>query len=147
MQSWLFTGVVSPSMQMFVIMRRSYPQNPHKGRGGALNGDTKNSCKGDHTSSLRVATPFPRQRGEGVATHGLAFCRRSLSPFFLWRGKGAVTRRLPHQLHKWMQPFKRPFYSCGLYSILAFERMQGWSWPCTDTDLLPFLMEIMLIKD
>ena len=87
----------------FVIMRLSYP---HKGRGGALNGDTKNSCEGDHTSSLRVATPSPRQRGEGVATHGLAFYRRSLSPFFLCRWEGAVTRRLPHQVHEWMQQFK-----------------------------------------
>ena len=71
----------------------------------------KNSCEGDHTSSLRVATPSPRQRrealsGEGVATHGLAFYRRSLSPFFLCRGEGAVTHRLPHQVHEWMQQFK-----------------------------------------
>ena len=45
-------------------------------------------------------------RGEGVATHGLAFRRRSFSPFFRCRGEGAVTRRLPHQLHEWLQQFK-----------------------------------------
>ena len=36
-----------------------------------------------------------------------------------------------------------PFYSCGL-GILAFEGTWGWSWPCFDTTLLPFLMEILL---
>ena len=30
--------------------------------------------------------------------------------------------------------------------ILAFEWMWGWGWPCFDTNLFPFLMEIMLKK-
>ena len=40
---------------------------------------------------------------------------------------------------------KRPFYSCGL-SILAFEWKWGWGWPCFYTNLLPFVMDIMLEK-
>ena len=60
----------------FVIMRLSYP---HKGRGGALNGDTKNSCEGDHTSSLCVATPSPRQRGEALSGGGCGYTWASLS--------------------------------------------------------------------
>ena len=40
---------------------------------------------------------------------------------------------------------KRPFYSCGL-GTLAFEWMWGWGWPCFDTNVLPFVMEIMLEK-
>ena len=39
----------------------------------------------------------------------------------------------------------RPFYSCGL-STLAFEWMRGWRWPCFDTNLLCFVMEIVLEK-
>ena len=39
----------------------------------------------------------------------------------------------------------RPFYSCGL-STLAFEWMWGWGWPCFDTNLLCFVMEIVLEK-
>ena len=30
--------------------------------------------------------------------------------------------------------------------ILAFKRMRGWGWRCFDTNLHPFLMEIMLKK-
>ena len=37
----------------------------------------------------------------------------------------------------------RPFYSCGL-STLAFQWMWGSGWPCFDTKLLFFLMEIVL---
>ena len=37
----------------------------------------------------------------------------------------------------------RPFYSC-LLSDLAFEWQQGWSWPCFDTDLTPFVVLIKL---
>ena len=37
----------------------------------------------------------------------------------------------------------RPFYSCAL-SSLAFEWVWGWGWPCFRTNLLCFLMEIML---
>ena len=36
----------------------------------------------------------------------------------------------------------RPFYSCGL-STLAFEWTWGWRWPCFDTNLLCFVMEIV----
>ena len=36
----------------------------------------------------------------------------------------------------------RPFYSCGL-GTLAFEWMWGWRWPCFDTNLLCFVMEIV----
>ena len=64
MQLWLFTGIVSPSMQLFC---HHVTLLPHKGRGGTLNGDTKNSCEGDHTRSLRVAVPSPRQRGEALS--------------------------------------------------------------------------------
>ena len=60
----------------FVIMRHSYP---HKGRGGALNGDIKNSCKGDDTSSLRVAAPSPRQRGEALSGGGCCYTWASFS--------------------------------------------------------------------
>lgn len=60
-----FTGMVSPSM--------------HKGRGGALNGDTKNSWEGDHTSSLHVATPSPQQRGEALSGGGCGYTWASLS--------------------------------------------------------------------
>ena len=34
------------------------------------------------------------------------------------------------------------FYSCGT-SVLAFEWKWGWGWPCFNTNLLPFLTEIM----
>ena len=37
----------------------------------------------------------------------------------------------------------RPFHSCGL-SILAFEWTWGWGWSCFDTNLLSFLMKIIL---
>ena len=37
----------------------------------------------------------------------------------------------------------RPFYSCGL-STLAFEWMWGSGWPCFDTNLFCFVMEIVL---
>ena len=36
-------------------------------------------------------------------------------------------------------------YSCGL-STLEFEWMWGWRWPCLDTNLLCFVMEIVLEK-
>ena len=36
-----------------------------------------------------------------------------------------------------------PFYSC-LLSDLASEWQQGWSWPCSDTDLTAFIMQIKL---
>ena len=37
----------------------------------------------------------------------------------------------------------KPIYSCEL-RIPAFEWKQGWGWPCFDTNLFPFLMEILL---
>ena len=42
-------------------------------------------------------------------------------------------------------PNNRPFYSCGL-GALAFDRTWGWSWPCFDTNLIPFIMQILLKK-
>ena len=41
--------------------------------------------------------------------------------------------------------WNRPFYSCGL-STLAFEWMWSWRWPCFDTNLLYFVMDIVLGK-
>ena len=58
MRLWLFTGMVSCSMQLF-CHHVTLLQYPHNGREGALNGDTKNSSEGDHTIRLRVATPSP----------------------------------------------------------------------------------------
>ena len=37
----------------------------------------------------------------------------------------------------------RPFYSCRL-SDLASEWQWGWSWPCFDTDLTAFIVQIKL---
>ena len=54
---------------------------------------------------------------------------------------------LPTELwsHRRWEQVNRPFYSCGL-STLAFEWMRGWWWPCFDTNLLCFVMEIVLEK-
>ena len=35
----------------------------------------------------------------------------------------------------------------SLNSVPAFECKWGWGWPCFDTNLFPFLMEIMLKKN
>ena len=47
----------------------------------------------------------------------------------------------------WLYKFmlNRPFYSCGL-STLECESMWGWRWPCFETNLLCFVMEIVLEK-
>ena len=39
--------------------------------------------------------------------------------------------------------FNRPFYSCRL-GDLALEWQRGWSWPCFDTDLTAFIVQITL---
>jgi len=48
--------------------------------------------------------------------------------------------------HPYQSPFcvlNRPAYSRVL-SILAFEYTSGWGWHCFDTNLFPFLVEIMI---
>ena len=39
----------------------------------------------------------------------------------------------------------RPFYSC-LLGDLAFEWQRGWRWPCIDTDLSAFVMQMHLVS-
>jgi len=39
----------------------------------------------------------------------------------------------------------RPFYSCELNKYPSLW-MWGWGWPCFNTNLFPFLMQIMLKK-
>ena len=40
---------------------------------------------------------------------------------------------------------KRPFYSC-LLGDLAFEWQRGWRWPCFDTNLSAFVMQMHLVS-
>ena len=55
------------------------------------------------------------------------------------------TKNCYFHFFKCYRQLNRPFYSCGL-STLAFEWMWGWRWPCFDTNLLCFVMEIVLEK-
>ena len=43
-----------------------------------------------------------------------------------------------------LQLCNRPFYSCRL-SDRASEWQRGWSWPCFDTDLTAFIVQIKFL--
>ena len=79
----------------------------------------------EHTLWARgkAATSDGRSKGRKQKWWDLAACHAFLNDSFLFYNN-------------------RPFYSCGL-SILAFEQTSGWGWPCSDTNLFPFLMEII----
>ena len=47
-------------------------------------------------------------------------------------------------IQKLSQRSNRPFYSCR-FSDLASEWQWGWRWPCFDTDLYAFLVQIKLL--
>ena len=61
-----------------------------------------------------------------------------------WLGAGAYSDRWDWSFHQ-SDSLNRPFYNCWL-STLAFKWISGWQWPCFDTNLLCFVMEIALEK-
>ena len=69
-----------------------------------------------------------------------AICLRSDR---LLRAPSVLSKR--YGVDVYLRSLNKPFYSRGL-SALAFEWMWGWRWPCFDTNLICFVMEIVLEK-